>query len=70
MQCLAGVPKTNADEPQLEAPISILIYDKVKCKPQNTKKNQEGPIYAEDQNSQEVFDRVKQKRSNIRQQLV
>lgn len=64
MQHLAGAPKTNVKEKQLKAPISILIVGKVKCEPKNTKQNQEGLIYAEDQTSQEIFDRSKHKSNN------
>lgn len=64
MQHLAGAPKTNVKEKQLKVPISILIVGKEKCEPKNTKQNQEGLIYAEDQNSQEVFDRFKHKPNN------
>lgn len=70
MQHLAGAPKTKAREKQLKAAISILIVGKVKCRPKNTKQNQEGLIHAEDQISQEAFIDLNTNQITIQQQLV
>lgn len=49
---------------QQKAPISILIYDKEKCRVRSRKQNKEGLIYAADQNSQKALSRFKHKPNN------
>lgn len=68
MHCLAGAHKPNAKEQRQKAPISVLIYDKVKSRLKSRKQNKEGLVYAEDQNLRETFERFKHNQMTIQQQ--